>query len=163
MFYVICVIFFFKQKTAYEMRISDWSSDVCSSDLAAADLGGDCGHRDRTALVHRARLDRHPSDGHHRDRHRFFGGFHRRRDRGVMRMGDDLELPAKNTLFLAVTRPALWAGIPIEAAVLLLITSASVLIESNSPIYAALVVAFGYSISRLIVRDRKSTRLNSSH
>src|SRR3546814_17002354 len=30
------VFFFFKQKTAYEMRISDWSSDVCSSDLAAA-------------------------------------------------------------------------------------------------------------------------------
>src|SRR3546814_10584717 len=28
-------IFFFKQKTAYEMRISDWSSDVCSSDLFA--------------------------------------------------------------------------------------------------------------------------------
>src|SRR3546814_4015981 len=28
-----CVSFFFKQKTAYEMRISDWSSDVCSSDL----------------------------------------------------------------------------------------------------------------------------------
>src|SRR3546814_5526624 len=27
--------FFFKQKTAYEMRISDWSSDVCSSDLIA--------------------------------------------------------------------------------------------------------------------------------
>src|SRR3546814_4507327 len=31
---LICFIFFFfKQKTAYEMRISDWSSDVCSSDL----------------------------------------------------------------------------------------------------------------------------------
>src|SRR3546814_20807438 len=28
-------VFFFKQKTAYEMRISDWSSDVCSSDLVA--------------------------------------------------------------------------------------------------------------------------------
>src|SRR3546814_10271238 len=27
------MLFFFKQKTAYEMRISDWSSDVCSSDL----------------------------------------------------------------------------------------------------------------------------------
>src|SRR3546814_4803050 len=27
------MFFFFKQKTAYEMRISDWSSDVCSSDL----------------------------------------------------------------------------------------------------------------------------------
>src|SRR3546814_16590604 len=32
------VFFFFKQKTAYEMRISDWSSDVCSSDLAALQL-----------------------------------------------------------------------------------------------------------------------------
>src|SRR3546814_1941874 len=34
----MCLFFFFKQKTAYEMRISDWSSDVCSSDLA-------CTHR----------------------------------------------------------------------------------------------------------------------
>src|SRR3546814_4218329 len=37
----MCVIqcfFFFKQKTAYEMRISDWSSDVCSSDLARSRL-----------------------------------------------------------------------------------------------------------------------------
>src|SRR3546814_4320895 len=32
---VVFLVFFFKQKTAYEMRISDWSSDVCSSDLAA--------------------------------------------------------------------------------------------------------------------------------
>src|SRR3546814_15839854 len=31
--------FFFKQKTAYEMRISDWSSDVCSSDLPQIDVG----------------------------------------------------------------------------------------------------------------------------
>src|SRR3546814_6885310 len=30
---LVCFFFFFKQKTAYEMRISDWSSDVCSSDL----------------------------------------------------------------------------------------------------------------------------------
>src|SRR3546814_10066758 len=30
-------VFFFKQKTAYEMRISDWSADVCSSDLRQAD------------------------------------------------------------------------------------------------------------------------------
>src|SRR3546814_2779567 len=40
------VFFFFKQKTAYEMRISDWSSDVCSSDLICSgrrtrrDVGG---------------------------------------------------------------------------------------------------------------------------
>src|SRR3546814_21191376 len=37
--------FFFKQKTAYEMRISDWSSDVCSSDLGVPDRLG-------TARVH---------------------------------------------------------------------------------------------------------------
>src|SRR3546814_2143039 len=30
---ILFFVFFFKQKTAYEMRISDWSSDVCSSDL----------------------------------------------------------------------------------------------------------------------------------
>src|SRR3546814_17504575 len=32
------VFFFFKQKTSYEMRISDWSSDVCSSDLTDGEL-----------------------------------------------------------------------------------------------------------------------------
>src|SRR3546814_5989907 len=35
---VVLCFFFFKQKTAYEMRISDWSSDVCSSDLLVARL-----------------------------------------------------------------------------------------------------------------------------
>src|SRR3546814_10477013 len=34
-FVFCCIFFFFKQKTAYEMRISDWSPDVCSSDLGA--------------------------------------------------------------------------------------------------------------------------------
>src|SRR3546814_1476420 len=34
---VVFCVFFFKQKTAYEMRISDWSSDVCSSDLLRID------------------------------------------------------------------------------------------------------------------------------
>src|SRR3546814_3229365 len=33
--WLVLFMFFFKQKTAYEMRISDWSSDVCSSDLIA--------------------------------------------------------------------------------------------------------------------------------
>src|SRR3546814_1108105 len=39
---VLCIFFcffFFKQKTAYEMRISDWSSDVCSSDLLKVHFG----------------------------------------------------------------------------------------------------------------------------
>src|SRR3546814_61127 len=45
---VLCVVlvdtyfFFFKQKTAYELRISDWSSDVCSSDLSLAHLDSAC-------------------------------------------------------------------------------------------------------------------------
>src|SRR3546814_1317362 len=41
--FTVFVVFFFKQKTAYEMRISDWSSDVCSSDLPghAGDTLGD--------------------------------------------------------------------------------------------------------------------------
>src|SRR3546814_7157445 len=64
-FYCSFFFFFFKQKTAYEMRISDWSSDVCSSDLfgvdpraaqhavdaAAARVGDD---DDRGALLARA-------------------------------------------------------------------------------------------------------------
>src|SRR3546814_1634679 len=37
------VVFFFKQKTAYEMRISDWSSDVCSSDLGRVPSAGVAG------------------------------------------------------------------------------------------------------------------------
>src|SRR3546814_4745016 len=48
-FFCSCYFFFFKQKTAYEMRISDWSSDVCSSDLPCARsahpvLGRSAGH-----------------------------------------------------------------------------------------------------------------------
>src|SRR3546814_16544842 len=42
------MFFFFKQKTAYELRISDWSSDVCSSDLPGFDLGG------RAACLHQS-------------------------------------------------------------------------------------------------------------
>src|SRR3546814_20304036 len=37
--------FLFKQKTAYEMRISDWSSDVCSSDLSQFNIAQACVHR----------------------------------------------------------------------------------------------------------------------
>src|SRR3546814_8788616 len=52
MFSYDCVFFFFKQKTAYEMRISDWSSDVCSSDLEVgdADLAREGAVRQRDAV-----------------------------------------------------------------------------------------------------------------
>src|SRR3546814_5483740 len=35
---IVVLVFFFKQKTAYELRISDWSSDVCSSDLITPEI-----------------------------------------------------------------------------------------------------------------------------
>src|SRR3546814_19770301 len=49
----LLIFFFFKQKTAYEMRISDWSSDVCSSDLLAQATSApavDRAHRHRQEL-----------------------------------------------------------------------------------------------------------------
>src|SRR3546814_10416576 len=52
--YVLFLFFFFKQKTAYEMRISDWSSDVCSSDLDNQPYG----------LVEYAQLDALFPEGH---------------------------------------------------------------------------------------------------
>src|SRR3546814_8119249 len=42
-----CSFFFFKQKTAYEMRISDWSSDVCSSDLCPLECARSMAHDTR--------------------------------------------------------------------------------------------------------------------
>src|SRR3546814_2897431 len=50
--------FFFKQKTAYEMRISDWSSDVCSSDLSLAvfDSAGSAPRRLSITLYSRSRI-----------------------------------------------------------------------------------------------------------
>src|SRR3546814_18939033 len=72
----MCVVFsscfFFKQKTAYEMRISDWSSDVCSSDLVEADAG-----EDRLAVAAGAdqRAERRGADVDHR------GGFGAGQDR----------------------------------------------------------------------------------
>src|SRR3546814_6112251 len=53
---VMCFLFF-KQKTAYEMRISDWSSDVCSSDLTS-DLG-------RAAASHLRPMNHHISNTNH--------------------------------------------------------------------------------------------------
>src|SRR3546814_20740540 len=45
------LLFFFKQKTAYEMRISDWSSDVCSSDLSWVLRSKGCDQATRIVLI----------------------------------------------------------------------------------------------------------------
>src|SRR3546814_2163217 len=79
MYFFIFLFFFFKQKTAYEMRISDWSSDVCSSDLAAGRFRGDIarqeeaeqaegesrGHEFNAQEDHDGRPDRRRRDGRH--------------------------------------------------------------------------------------------------
>src|SRR3546814_10235078 len=92
-FIVLCCLFFFKQKTAYEMRISDWSSDVCSSDLRQS--VGPC--RDAARRRSRARARRtaqraaaerpapRQDDGGACQRHR---KLYRTRD-GARRPGDD--------------------------------------------------------------------------
>src|SRR3546814_13260458 len=56
---VILSFFFFKQKTAYEMRISDWSSDVCSSDLRIGEP--------RAAMRRDERVAQQAGDGHRAD------------------------------------------------------------------------------------------------
>src|SRR3546814_1850519 len=62
---MLLCFFFFKQKTAYEMRISDWSSDVCSSDLNAAVAR----HRARLQIDGRILgVERVAAGGPHRDR-----------------------------------------------------------------------------------------------
>src|SRR3546814_11957491 len=68
------VFCFFKQKTADEMRISDWSSDVCSSDLRLEEEDGDEGGR--RDGVEGAVLQRASADADHRlDHHRQHGRF----------------------------------------------------------------------------------------
>src|SRR3546814_1300543 len=65
---LVVFFFFFKQKTAYEMRISDWSSDVCSSDLHRR--GADPGRRSAEARQPRDAEDDAPRIGARRRRDR---------------------------------------------------------------------------------------------
>src|SRR3546814_3916659 len=61
------VFLFFKQKTAYEMRISDWSSDVCSSDLKRLGIDYETLAADNPGLVY-ASISGFGQDGPYRDR-----------------------------------------------------------------------------------------------
>src|SRR3546814_14458584 len=81
--YISCVFFCFKQKTAYEMRISDWSSDVCSSDIdpgIAEALGAEL----RLQVGHRRVADRHHDALADRLRHQVV-------ERGAAGMAHDLD------------------------------------------------------------------------
>src|SRR3546814_3597365 len=63
---IITVVFFVKQKTAYDMRISDWSSDVCASDLAARAAAGG---RESDGAITRDELRLAQSGFSHLERH----------------------------------------------------------------------------------------------
>src|SRR3546814_4114779 len=76
----VLVFFFFKQKTAYEMRISDWSSDVCSSDLAPP----------IPSLLDR--LERQPADIVQRDGHALGRAAHREADGRELRLAVEDEI-----------------------------------------------------------------------
>src|SRR3546814_13528694 len=69
------LVFFFKQKTAYDLRISDWSSGVCSSDLLEVGVGG-AAVRGGDVLDQRRELDGYLVEGLARE------GAHGRRDLG---------------------------------------------------------------------------------
>src|SRR3546814_12198772 len=80
-------LFFFKQKAAYEVRISDCSSDVCSSDLAAATDAG----MDRAILAPRRELQARGPAHLHTLRHLVLGGLvgaERQQKRGQGGVGD---------------------------------------------------------------------------
>src|SRR3546814_4554493 len=130
---MISVFFFFKQKTAYEVRISDWSSDVCSSDLGGRNPNipayitrTDPATSDREAIAQHGRPHSTPPSARRplRPRHHLPAGVRHRPVRLPLRLlhggGDDL--PAQ--------------GGPPDA---------------------------GGARPRMQRLDRKSTRLNSSH
>src|SRR3546814_4558432 len=57
--------FFFKQKTAYEMRVSDWSSDVCSSDLAGIKNVAKQRRTGKVGIAPQRQPPAQPGGGHH--------------------------------------------------------------------------------------------------
>src|SRR3546814_1637831 len=76
---VLVFFFFFRQKTAYEMRISDWSSDVCSSDLPdRKPLAFLCIAASHFAATQHPDVRRRSAGGFSLARHRVAGGFGRR-------------------------------------------------------------------------------------
>src|SRR3546814_48364 len=157
--FYIFYFFFFKQKTAYEMRISDWSSDVCSSDLFA---------RQRTAFEQVVE----PRDGAERQAGALAGLDHAPHGRGIDRrhrdhdqLGRDLGGDLVDVLDPAEHRQALQIasaqlGSVVEEAGRLVGTGAAQVAHQR---LAGLPGAQDQHPDRgLVGADRKSTRLNSS-
>src|SRR3546814_10497200 len=147
------LIFFFKQKTAYEMRISDWSSDVCSSDLVAEEGGRKERRRQRSAggrrVVRRRKGSQHARQIIDRE------GVHIIAILGQVIIGIDaadqeVERSVEVARQYAFDRPA--------AVILVRPVELQRLIAAD--LVAAKAAISGFLRQR---GDRKSTRLNSSH
>src|SRR3546814_10597661 len=142
------VIFCFKQKTSYEMRISDWSSDVCSSDLAEAYLRDD--DRQRDGAVGRAFQRKAKAPEHHRrDRAEREAGDRRECGDGErVEQGLDKLVVAERLLIIFRREAA-----PDDVAL--------AVVEAEDDEYDQRRVKEQHH--RADPKDRKSTRLNSSH
>src|SRR3546814_4758556 len=138
------MFFFFKQKTAYEMRISDWSSDVCSSDLSAEknfDYGAivrpaQTWHRDNAAAFCKVREEHGALSNMSND--------HPYTDQG-------LRWKSSEAQYQAMRYPAH--------------PDVQEMIRAAPNAYAAKLVAYEHLDKTRAdwQEDRKSTRLNSSH
>src|SRR3546814_3998025 len=162
----LTVFFFFKQKTAYEMRISDWSSDVCSSDLLGERwrFFGRLRHRLADELLEYGQQLRgvgvleidDPDFGPAR---RLVVEFARERGKP----GDARRIAAQGDAVRTVDRHRDHArshrGAPIGAC--RAATAASKLLERFGNFAGARILEC-HDLGR-VVGDRKSTRLNSSH
>src|SRR3546814_10512406 len=93
LFLFVEIFFFFKQKTAYEMRISDWSSDVCSSDLGqgAEGDGPRAGRQRRMAGLREVHPRTQPRDGE-AQRLTASAGLHRIAEAGTAEQRGEFEI-----------------------------------------------------------------------
>src|SRR3546814_4401248 len=133
-----CIFFvFFKQHTAYEMRISDWSSDVCSSDLSRTPHS-----IERRPLGHGRARDDVPRLGHHRLNH---GAYRRKRRR---EMGTTS--PSDYGIGVTGTNPASRNS-----------RREGLVVLDHSRYHHLRGMGWGHVSTA--EKDRKSTRLNSSH
>src|SRR3546814_4425897 len=137
--YSFC-FFFFKQKTAYEMRISDWSSDVCSSDLALVGIVDES-----LAVEFVGARPRHGGDRHRTHLVEL----------GLVVRGDDTIL-ADRELWERVALGRILTGNAVLEDIILLSDTIDEDVDATAVLRAALQ-------ARIAIADRKSTRLNSSH
>src|SRR3546814_6612025 len=157
MLFVIVVVFgfffFFKQKTAYEMRISDWSSDVCSSDLSLTPF--------YDVLSAQPSLDA--------------GQVERKQMKLAMSVGDNNHYRIDQIHARHFIQTAERAGLPkaivreaieeVRAQAENAITQMEAALPTGFPHYIHESVSAGVRtrLPSLALPDRKSTRLNSSH